>query len=390
MDNKNLDGINKFNKDEIDKSRKIVLDYINNHETKKKNVLSYLTSGKRAIEKNITAAKKIDGLFQMEQSEKLNINNSIKEQKNLIAQPEDKELIKNEANKTNIINNKLKPAVKKQPKKKVAKKLSVVKKPSGREQKEDGLKHKKSSRNIDYKKYLKKFFYTLIILIIIFAVIYFLFAMSLLNFNIDNKYFRKVAAYIPVPALISKIGFIDYYNYHDSFNKVKKSIQNEGDLNNFKLSLIRELILKDLAGQYNIRIGENKGLYGVFKEELNKNIILDKKINKVAISRIDKINQLISSGQDFKEIGEKYGDEFISKDYINKDEAMKIFGRQVEILKLGGISEVIPFGQGLYIINLLNENAYSYKLQSIFIKAKTLDDYLAEKLSSIKVWSLVD
>ncbi|MDD5294942.1 MAG: hypothetical protein PHP21_03435, partial [Patescibacteria group bacterium] len=69
---------------------------------------------------------------------------------------------------------------------------------------------------------------------------YLIFALLLLKFNLDNKITRQIAGYIPVPAVVTKIGFIEYYDYQKTIEELKKELDNPSELDQAARALFIE------------------------------------------------------------------------------------------------------------------------------------------------------
>jgi len=213
------------------------------------------------------------------------------------------------------------------------------------------------------KAMLKLFIYIVIFFVLLVILSYIVFAVLLLRFGLDNNISRRITEYIPVPAVITKIGFINYYDYlamADTVNKTK---------------LAEEIILNKLAKKYNID--------SAVREEIDIQLIKDKDINKITFSRINKIFQLVKNGEDFDKIGEKYSDKFGN---LNEHDDYLLFDDKIKDLEKGKISNIIITNKGYYIIKKNNSDMISY----IFIKPIILDEYLKDNVNNAQVWVLAD
>src|SRR3989339_780044 len=174
-------------------------------------------------------------------------------------------------------------------------------------------------------KTTKKVIYFCLFFFVVILILYFIFVSVILKFDIDNVLSRFVADFIPVPALATSDGIIEYYKY------------------------------KDLKDNFKNTEGETD---------------IDKKIQSLIVREIA-INNLIK----------RYGVSF--SDFENHDKLM-------EDLEVNEISEVIFSGDGYYIFRCYYKTEEETTLNYVFVKSKTLDDYLSEYIKNYKLLSFVD
>lgn len=133
-------------------------------------------------------------------------------------------------------------SVKKAVKKKIKPKKQRVEIPVKLE-KQNKIEEKK--RLIITKDFLKKINYNNAIYIILYTfiagiIIYLLFIMAIYNFNPDNAFTRKISSWLPVPAIVSSIGMVEYYDYQDYLK------YNNYDFEKSKIILIKQIIYKKI------------------------------------------------------------------------------------------------------------------------------------------------
>ncbi len=245
------------------------------------------------------------------------------------------------------------------------------------------------------------------------ASVYVLLFLLVVKFGLDNKFLRSVSDYIALPALVSQIGVINYYEYADTLGATK-SPENlaADDLKSVvKQKLVEELILKDLADKYDlditpedIKLGYSEAFKNIrdksqvdlsqvswpyiLRQALARLYLQDEKINQVALARIKKINELISTGKSLDEV-KKYADES-SGDYIKINEAQARFGQTINNLKVGQTSDIILGSDGYYIIEKYGQRSGSLGLKYIFVHANTLENYINDKMGKIRIVSFVN
>jgi len=442
---KSLDGIKKLNPDELKKKREIVLDYIG--EGKPKQVVAKPTE-----KVSLTPSKEVDGLKSKankqtsgpveqviavekrdelekikakEEEEKLKqaIKKQQEERKKILKEErlfirkkhEDERQQRLQAKQESERKRQLEIQKRQQQLQKLIKEKEKVKqeellkKLAEKREKQLLAKQERERKRLArakkfkrFKKRLKKkfskiygkrkvFAYIILSLLAFFFVSYLVFNLILISFNVDNKYTRLIANYLPVPAYITNIGMINYYDYKDMTNRVKsnynqtKQIKTASEIKTaVEQNLIRSIIYSDLAEKYKLKAN---------KEDLEKilaiEIVKDRQINQIGISRIGKIYNLLNSGNNLETL-KIYADDYSSGSYFSHDQALEKFGSVVDSLAVGQISNIIPTSQGYYIIRINDKSDNNLDLTYLFVKAETLDDYTNQQLSKIRVFSLVN
>ncbi|MFA4834240.1 MAG: hypothetical protein WC619_05385 [Patescibacteria group bacterium] len=224
--------------------------------------------------------------------------------------------------------------------------------------------------------------FSALFLVVAAVLFYLIFALLLLKFNLDNKISRQIASFMPVPAVITKIGFIGYYNYQNIMGELGKELNNRQELEQTARAVfIEKISLTKLARKYNVSLSGRQ--QGEAEKEINVRLAADKEANEVSYSRINKIKELVKApqaGESFEKIGAKYGDE---QGYVGGDNEFLQLKEGVRRLEPGQISDIIITDRGYYVVEKENE-----KFKYIFVKSATLDGYLSKMLNELKVWVL--
>lgn len=349
----NLDGIKKMNNLNSNKPKKIILNHIYEEpESKKeKQKSNFIIKNKPGI--------MVDGILPSKQKKLI--------KKNTINPIFKKQLNAQEIKKLN------------QEKLIIEKKKEYEEKLKKKYKKEKNIKKKKQIKNfiislknkITLKNILKFTVYMILTLIICIIFIYLIFAFILLRTNFKNETIKKISNIIPVPAIISSAGIIDYNEYLKLKNqKTKKQ--------NINL-IFEKLIIKKLAKKYKIKFNDEK-LFSI-KEELRKKIITDQEINKITFLRIDDISKSISSGMDFNEIGEKHGDEF---GFVKNSKDYKILKPYIKNLNVDDISKNIFTLDAVYKIKNDNGNFKYIKINNIIF-----EKYFNNEINNLKLLILI-
>ena len=224
--------------------------------------------------------------------------------------------------------------------------------------------------------------------IIFILIFYFIFVSCVLKFDIDNTLTKFVAVYIPIPAFASNDGIVEYYKYKDLKNKliaenseidVKKQIQS---------LVVKEIAINTLMKKYGVSMS-NFESYEKVIEFLKNKAIHDNTINQVAINRTEKIKKMIDDNGDFIRIATKFGDK-VGKMTITKDGDLNDENIHLKDLEINEISDIIFAKDGYYVFRCYHKTKEETSLNYVFVKARTLDDYLFNYISNYKLLSFVD
>lgn len=243
---------------------------------------------------------------------------------------------------------------------------------------------KKFKRNFNLK--ISKFFsknksriiYAVLFFSLFFALAYIIFCLLALRLKVDNEIFRAAENYLPVPAVITNQGII---SNHD-FRRIETESYLSYSLAERKKYLAKFMVLKSIREKYGL--AEN-AVYG----DLALKYALDKDFNQAGLSRINKISALMGGRGEIKLFG-KYADEYNDGAYYDAEQAAERFGPAVSELPIGQISDVIVRADGYYIVERIADKNGRIGLRYLFIRARTLEQYVAERIEKIKVFILAD
>ncbi len=118
--------------------------------------------------------------------------------------------------------------------------------------------------------------------------------------------------------------------------------------------------------------------------------------NYAVLVKVSKIQQMMESKANFYQIAKSQGDEFGVGKYYTYNEATVKFGQNIGNLKAGQISIIsakggLAFGQehansGYYLVQCYGRKENLIGLKYIFIKSRSLDDYVREMAAGLRVW----
>ena len=232
-----------------------------------------------------------------------------------------------------------------------------------------------------------KALYLLVTGFVLSILFYLIILVLILRFDLDNNFTRFISNYFPTPAIISAKGIVNYYEYKDFKNNILKTTETGYD--NIELLLAKNIIMNNLRDKYKLKAG------GSLNEDEIKNFILkkvaaDKEINTVGLERIKKIKKLIDKNGDFIQTANKFGDEqgILNISADNEDDYS--YSNELKKLNVSDISDIIITPEGYYIFKCYEKSKDISGLSYVFVKAKSLEEYLNEAAQDLKMWSLVN
>lgn len=413
-DNVQVDGIKKMSDEEKQQSREIVLELIGEKEQKK-----------QAEEKEVykITNKKLDGVLAtpMEQKPKPQVVTEAKKQewKKEIAEIIPKE-VKSEPKEIRPVETKRiepKPEIKKhepielvaKPTAKIEKKpkvsffqhllenkkseKTIIKKPEPPKpiikkevkpqvkrsifafDEKTKISWKKTEQTINYATRLALFYF--FIFFILMLVVYLILILSVVKFKIDNSWLRSLSEKIVIPAIITKDGVIDYYQYEDMRAETNQSTTEA------KETIVKNLIAGQLIKKLKLSTSNSP-------EAIARAMASNEEINRAPLERIRKIKQLVAGGEDFLETTAKFGDENGRITITKENEDNYSFSSEIKDIEKDKISDIIYAPEGYYILRCTDKNEDSQSFDYVYIRAKSLDSYLQEVMSNYKYISLVD
>ena len=125
-------------------------------------------------------------------------------------------------------------------------------------------------------------------------------------------------------------------------------------------------------------------------EDLSDKIIYDFEVNQVAINRIQKIKQMIEANSDFVKIADKYGDEQGKLVILIADENKYSYIDKVKNLSIGEISDIALTPEGYYIFRCYGKTSAELELSYVLVKPIALEEYIEQAIYNLQIWSLVD
>ncbi|MFH1744935.1 MAG: peptidylprolyl isomerase [bacterium] len=440
MENKKLDGVNKIDKNEAEVSRKVVLTLLNEKDPRdnkkfnpgkivKKNIdgavaRSTETNRAKRMDKlvrpeNLTEAKKdlrevvgdiAPPVQEIILPEKVAVPALVKEKNEEKSLPALEALIKypwaNGKDKTTEDKKKEREKKEKEKKKREKKKKEKKKKEKKKKEKKYNLNKPKQKEDFNFSKKkinllnqkswqariisaCSKTFLFFLFALVFYFLIYSISAALIIKTGVDNNFFRKITEYFPVPAMITKDCFVDYYKYQDTKDGLIGDVSSAELDKETKLEIIKDIIYGSLIKKYNIK-SEDLDDKESMQDYLAYQVASDEDINQIAIYRIKKIAEEIADTGDFLGVALRYGDQSGTFSLTNENKNSFDFTEKIKDLKNGEVSPVVFTKEGYYIFKMRKEEYSFFEYSYVFVAGLTLDEYLAETAQDYKIWSFVN
>ncbi len=237
----------------------------------------------------------------------------------------------------------------------------------------------------------KKAFSLLLACITLFIFLYTILVIVILEYRFDNKILRQINSFVPIPALITPQGIIDYYTYEDIRSAIVDTTSDPENIDrDAKVAVIKNLLVEDLAARYGIA-GQLAGkVDDKIASTLLPYVIRDQAINQVGIKRIGKIFDLINTGNDFAAVANRYGDEQGQLNITAGNKDQYDFYGQISGLQKNDFSQIVYNDDGYYIFRCYDRRGDNLYLSYVMVKARNLDNYLNDAILNYRMWSLVD
>jgi hypothetical protein len=420
---KNLDGIKKLNPEEIKENRKIVLKYIGEKDpepVEESNIAAKIPSAFRkvdgikskvntifskptpAIEKPANSAKEVEINLEKTKQEKFKKEELIKKeiaQKAKLASAEkirveeekrwrEKLKLEEEAEAGERIikeNQRLGKIKRAEEIKRLRQEIELAKIKAAEKRKinrQKAFKLFKKNFNNKLNEILlvvkRNIGYVVLYLVLFLTISYAVFCLLILRFNLDNSAVRKIEKFFPVPAAITNQGLINYYD----FQEIKNSNYENFNSSDKKIALTKWVIFKQLSKKYDLSFDPSG-------DNLITAFVADTDFNQVGLSRIKKISELLKNTDGIEKLS-KYADQYSKVTYYDNESAREKFGKTVLNLDINQISNIIFSADGYYIVQIVDKSDNRLGVKYLFIGAKTLDQYINEILSNIKIFILAN
>ena len=227
--------------------------------------------------------------------------------------------------------------------------------------------------------------YTILGLAILSLTAYIIFGFLLLYFSLDKPLARKLENKFPVPAVISRAGFISFYAYVDlKKNFLAKNPELPELQAEWPKALARSLFLNRLIKKKFLTDRPRDQVW----PPLNEMILRDREINQVAWQRTGKILDMIKNSGEFNSVAAKYADRLGKIEFSSREEAVAAFGSEINEIVAGEVSEVVPAKGNLYVFLRLNSPAPTLSFNYIMVEAINLEEYLMAESANFPVWIL--
>lgn len=238
-----------------------------------------------------------------------------------------------------------------------------------------------------FKKSAMNLLYLFFVAALAAIAVYSVFVLYVVRAHPDNQVVRYAAQYLPVPVLVSGDGIMEFYDYYD----MKAQLASQGysgdkAIDAIHLFFARKMAVNRLASNY--KLLQTEGSFS--RDKLSRVVVSDQAINLTASSRIKKIEDLIEEEGNFVEVANTFGDEFGQITLTRQNMRKLPQGEELWLLKKGEVSDVVAASDGYYLYSCFGSSENKRELSYVFIGAKTLDDYIDDYVRNCEVWSLAD
>lgn len=221
-----------------------------------------------------------------------------------------------------------------------------------------------------------------------FFVIYVLLFVLILKIRIDHPAAVYIANQLNFPVYLTDYGVVGYREY----GALKQSLSEQyGELDKelLRTETAKKIVLNNLSQKYDIEISERRFNDQEFMDNLKLLLIQDEDVNIVGLTRIRKIEEKLKTGEELNRIislADEQGPLNINEG--NKGE--ESYYRELLLLEPGEISPVIFAPDGYYLFKCFSKSRTETALSYVFVKAKSLEEYLRAEIADFKIFSLIE
>jgi hypothetical protein len=262
-------------------------------------------------------------------------------------------------------------------------------------QKKTVSKEKKVTAALDY---LGRIVFKFLSAVTAFAIIYFVFCLSLYTFGFDNGVTRLITKIFPVPAFVTQYGVVNYYDYIDAKNEALNDPRSGDRIGSEVLAsiaarekLIKRQVLAGLAKNYGLSVA----LLGSTDREVSLEnrlalmIVADPSINLSNLRKLRAIKSTLLGGADFTLTAGSFGLSAKTQ-YFDLAAVREKFGSRALELAASSTIETTSVKQGYYVFQFYNQQDGLTGFKFIFVPAVTLESIMADKLKAANLIILAD
>jgi len=239
------------------------------------------------------------------------------------------------------------------------------------------------------KTHKKRLFWPLLSIFFIVAAAYILFCFTVYIFTLDNPTIKKISRIVPVPAMLTTVGNVGYYDYLDAKREFMDKMGLDEPLDSEELGLLREKMIKEkitsrLADFYGFTSSISPRLPdSELTDKLSIAVVTDPQINQLSITKMKKLVQDLKSGGDFDQVAANFGLP-VSIEYFSTADLEKRFNQK--IAGIGGPADVrhLAKADGFFVMQFYRKTGDLTGVKYVFIKAKNLDTFVSDELKKVK------
>lgn len=211
---------------------------------------------------------------------------------------------------------------------------------------------------------------------------YLAYILLIYSFSPRSWFFNKLSDTLPVPAVISSYGLVDYYSYE----QIKADAKSSGSLEDPAYLALKTQVIGSLAKKYKLDANLDQDL---LLEVLKRRVVSDASLNYYGSRKYIELRQGIRQGNGIAKLAEET-DLTLHRASYAKKAAADNFGDLIYGLPLNGVSPVIINKRGIYVISPVKVNDTKIDFYYLFVPARTLEQLMEENLSDAWLINLVN
>ena len=212
---------------------------------------------------------------------------------------------------------------------------------------------------------------------------YLTFMIAVYTFVPRNFYFRLLGYYLPVPAVMTSQGFIDFYAFLDS----QKGQANLFELGSSKSAIaLKKMLVLRIAERYQLSPSLD---YSVLVQSLRRKILADFNNNYYTAQKYHQLILALKTSTTLDEVATK-ADLKIKRKSLTRTLFMRDFQLDPASLPDNNLSKMIINKEGIYVLSLNSTTFDRVDFDYVFVPAVTLEELIKREMETSWMISFVD
>jgi hypothetical protein len=204
--------------------------------------------------------------------------------------------------------------------------------------------------------------------------VYLFFLIIVYTFSPSSLLFNELNNYLPVPALFSSYGMVDYFDFKRVAEIAKRAKANDEDVTS---SILRDQIMRAVARSYFVDETLDSNL---LQQVLRRRVIEDVNFNKATTNRYYDLRVALRTSKTLSEISAKTKLKINTK-IVTTKMAAREFGPAILGLSKNAISNAIINERGIYVLSLEHLDDDKLMIDYVYLPARTFDQMVRDKMS---------